>query len=106
MNIEERVKIAVLVKYYGKLLTAKQRDIVAMYVDNNLSLAEVSEELNISRQAVTDALDNALNSLEKYENELKFIARDEKLKQLIENKSLANIDMTTRFEILGILEDN
>ena len=47
MNIEERVKIAVLVKYYGKLLTAKQRDIVEMYIDNNLSLAEVSEELNI-----------------------------------------------------------
>ena len=49
---------------------------------------------------------NSFDNSVKYENELKFIARDEKLKQLIENKSLANIDMTTRFEILGILEDN
>lgn len=106
MNIEERVKIAVLVKYYGKLLTQKQRDIVAMYVDNNLSLAEVSEELNISRQAVKDALDNALNALNNYEQQLKFVSRDEKLKQTIENKPLTSIDMTTRFEILAILEDN
>lgn len=106
MNIEERVKIAVLVKYYGKLLTQKQRDIVAMYVDNNLSLAEVSEELNISRQAVKDSLDNALNALNNYEQQLKFVSRDEKLKQTIENKPLTSIDMTTRFEILAILEDN
>lgn len=106
MNIEERVKIAILVKYYGKLLTAKQRDIISMYVDNNLSLAEVSEEIGVSRQAVKDALDNALLSLEKYENQLGFVARDEKLKSVIENKSLTNIDMATRFELLAILEEN
>ena len=106
MNIEERVKIAVLVKYYGKLLTDKQREVIIMYVDNNLSLAEVSEELNISRQAVKDTLDNALSALEKYEAELKFIARDEKLKNTIENKPMSSIDMATRFEILAILEDN
>ena len=106
MNIEERVRVAVLVKYYGKLLTAKQRDIISMYVDNNLSLAEVSEELNISRQAVKDALDTAFLSLEKYEKELNFIARDNKLKQTIEDKPLASIDMATRLEILSILEDN
>ena len=106
MNIEERVRVAVLVKYYGKLLTAKQRDIISMYVDNNLSLAEVSEELNISRQAVKDALDTAFLLLDKYEKELKFIARDDKIKQTIEDKPLASIDMATRLEILSILEDN
>ncbi len=106
MNIEERVRIAVLVKYYGKLLTEKQSTIIAMYVDNNLSLAEVSDELGVSRQAVKDALDKALSSLEKYEQVLGFVARDEKLKQTIENKPLTNIDMATRFEILSILEDN
>ncbi len=106
MNIEERVKIAVLVKYYGKLLTEKQRTIIAMYVDNNLSLAEVSDELGVSRQAVKDALDKALSSLEKYEQVLGFVARDNKLKNIIENKPITNIDMATRFELLSILEDN
>ena len=106
MNIEERVRIAVLVRYYGKLLTEKQMEIITMYFDNNLSLSEVSEELNISRQAVKDALDKAFSLLEKYEAELKFIARDEKLKSTIENKPMSSIDMATRFEILSILEDN
>ena len=106
MNIEERVKIAVSVKYYGKLLTEKQRTIIAMYVDNNLSLAEVSDELGVSRQAVKDALDKALSSLEKYEQVLGFVARDNKLKNIIENKPITNIDMATRFELLSILEDN
>ena len=106
MNIEERVKIAVLVKYYGKLLTEKQRTIMAMYVDNNLSLADVSDALGVSRQAVKDALDKALSSLEKYEQVLGFVARDNKLKYIIENKPITNIDMATRFELLSILEDN
>lgn len=106
MNIEERVKIAVLVKYYGKLLTEKQRTIIAMYVDNNLSLAEVSDELGVSRQAVKDALDKALSSLEKYEQELGFVERDKKLKDIIESSPYSNINVVTRLEILSILEDN
>ena len=63
MNIEERVQVAILSKYYGKMLTERQQDILKMYVDNNLSLAEVSEELGISRQAVKDALDNSMQTL-------------------------------------------
>lgn len=106
MNIEERVKIAVLVKYYGKLLTQKQREVISMYVDNNLSFAEASEQIGISRQAVKDTLDTAVDLLEKYEIELGFVARDQKLKQIIENKPLDCIDMATRFEILAMLEDD
>ncbi len=106
MNIEERVEIAILIKYYGKLLTDKQQDILSMYVDNNLSLAEVSTELNITRQAVKDALDTSYNTLKNLEEKLGFISRDEKLKELLENKPLNQIDMATRLEIITLLEDN
>ncbi len=105
MDINERVRISILNKYYGALLTDKQRDIVTMYVDNNLTLVEVSEELSITRQAVKDALDNALVSLNTYEDKLSFIARDERIKHLIEDKALGEISMTTRLEILQLLED-
>ena len=70
MNIEERVQIAILSKYYGKMLTERQQNIMKMYVDNNLSLSEVSEELNISRQAVKDSLDNAMATLKNMEEKL------------------------------------
>ncbi len=105
MNIEDRIKIAVLTKYYGNMLTEKQKKVLYMYVDNNLSLAEVSGELKITRQAVKDALDSAVSTLEKAENDLHFIERDDKIKKLLEEKPLSQIDMQTRLEILSILED-
>ena len=102
MNIEERVQIAILVKYYGKLLTERQQNILEMYVDNNLSLAEVSEELDISRQAVKSAVDTALQTLKDTEELLGFVARDNRIKEIIENK---NIDLTTKLELIALLEE-
>ena len=101
MDIDRRIEIAILVKYYGNLLTNKQREIINMYIDNNLSFHEVSVELNISRQAVKDALDKAVSSMENYENKLKFIARDNKIKDV-----LNELDEKTKTKILAILEGN
>ena len=103
MNIEERVQIAILSKYYGKMLTERQQDILKMYVDNNLSLAEVSAELGISRQAVKDAIDNSLSSLKNMEEKLQFISRDDNIKKQIEE--CQTIDMLTKIQLIALLED-
>ena len=103
MNIEERVQIAILSKYYGKILTERQQDILKMYVDNNLSLSEVSEELSISRQAVKDALDNAMATLKNMEEKLQFISRDDNIKHKIEENQ--SIDMLTKIQLIALLED-
>jgi len=103
MNIEERVQIAILSKYYGKMLTERQQDILKMYVDNNLSLAEVSEELGISRQAVKDALDNSMQTLKNMEERLQFISRDDNIKRTIEENQ--QIDMMTKIKLIALLED-
>ena len=105
MNLEERVQTAILIKYYGELLTEKQKNILSMYVDNNLSLAEVSEEIGISRQAVKDALDNALQTLKTTEDKLKFIQRDEKIKEYIENLSDKELNLITKLQIISLLEE-
>lgn len=104
MDINKRVEIAVLVKYYGSMLTEKQLHIIEMYVDNNLSLSEVSEELNITRQAVKDALDNAVSTLESIEDRLHFIERDDKIKKIVNDET--NVDKHIRSKILAILEGN
>lgn len=103
MNIEERVEIVILAKYYDNLLTDKKKNIVKMYVDNNLSLAEISEELKITRQAVKDSLDNAVLTLKNAEEKLKFIARDKKIKQLIEQDN--QLSITSKLKIISLLED-
>jgi len=102
MDIIERVRIDILFKYYGKMLTGKQQQIMAMYIDNNLSLAEVSEELNISRQAVKDAVDNSIAALNNMEEKLGFIARDEKLRHEITN---IVIDENIKMQLINLLED-
>lgn len=105
MNLEERVQTAILIKYYGELLTEKQKNILSMYVDNNLSLSEVSEELGISRQAVKDALDNSLQTLKSTEEKLKFITRDERIKSIIENKPENEISTTAKLQIISLMEE-
>ena len=105
MNLEERVQIAILTKYYGALLTDRQQGILSMYVDNNLSLAEVSEELGISRQAVKDALDTAFQTLKQTEESLHFVEKNAKLKEIIKNKAPNQIDEATKLELIAYLED-
>ena len=105
MNLEERVQIAILTKYYGALLTDRQKDILSMYVDNNLSLAEVSAELEISRQAVKDAIDKAFQTLKDTEEKLHFIEKDAKLKNIIKNKAPNQIDEATKLELIAYLEE-
>lgn len=103
MDIEERVQIAILSKYYGAVLTERQQDILKMYVDNNLSLSEVSEELGISRQAVKDALDNSMQALKNMEEKLQFISRDDNIKKQIEENN--NLDMVTKIQLIALMED-
>lgn len=101
MNIKERVQIAILTKYYGKLLTEKQLKVITMYVDNNLSLAEVADELQISRQAVKDTLDKTTLALNNFEKDLQFVARDDKIKKILQD----NKPEEAVRKILSFLED-
>ena len=105
MKIEEMIEIDILMKYYGELLTDKQREIVNLYINNNLSLSEVSENFSISRQAVKDSIDTAVNNLRETEKKLKFIDRDARIKDFIEQIDSNRIDTTTRLELLSLLDD-
>lgn len=79
MTIENRYQIAQLATEYGALLTTKQQEILSMYCDMDLSLAEVATEYGISRQAVRDTLLRAVEALEGYERVLHAVAVKESL---------------------------
>ena len=70
VNIDEKVEISALYNVYGNMLTAKQRDIVEMFYNLDMSLAEIAESYNITRQAVRDVLVRAGETLKKAEEEL------------------------------------
>ncbi len=105
MDIKERVKIAILMKYYGSLLTPKKQNIIKLYVDENLSLQEVADECGITRQAVKDSLAKAVENLNFYENNLHFVARDDRIKDIIKNLDDESINNSTKDKLLSIIEE-
>ena len=51
---DKNVGISVLLDHYGAMLTDKQRDVIDLYYNQDLSLAEIAEHEGISRQGVRD----------------------------------------------------
>ena len=54
--MEDRVQISLLMDLYGPLLTEKQREVMEIYYDDDLSLGEISELNHTSRQATYDLI--------------------------------------------------
>ncbi len=73
--MDENVKISILCDLYGKLLTKKQFEFLNDYYNNDLSLSEIAENNNITRQAVRDIIKKGEKKLFKYEEKLLFMKR-------------------------------
>ena len=73
--MDEKVKISMLCEFYGKLLTEKQFEFIDDYYNNDLSLSEIAENNNITRQAVRDILKKGEKKLFEYEEKLEFMKR-------------------------------
>ncbi|MBR6044322.1 MAG: putative DNA-binding protein [Ruminococcus sp.] len=79
-----------LLDLYGELLTEKQRDMLELYYNDDLSLAEIAEHYEISRQGVHDSIRRGEEALEEYERVLGLRAQQENYKQeLLHYKELA-----------------
>ena len=92
--MDKNVKMAMLLDIYGKLLTAKQQDMLDLYYNQNLSLSEIAEEASITRQGVRKILVDGEKKLQHYENLLgildKKIANTKIIEELIkETKDLS-----------------
>lgn len=75
MDIARRTHIAYLFDFYGQLLTARQRQLVDLYYQQDLSLGEIAEAAGISRQAVHEQVKRAEEILEAFEAKLGLVER-------------------------------
>ena len=73
--MEKHVEISMLCQIYGKLLTEKQYELINDYYNNDLSLSEIAENNNITRQAVRDVIKKGENKLFELEEKLSFMKR-------------------------------
>ena len=70
--MEKNVKVSILCEIYGKLLTEKQYTFLDDYYNNDLSLSEMAENYNITRQAVRDNIKKGENKLFELEENSSF----------------------------------
>ena len=86
--MDKNVKISILCDLYGKLLTKKQFEFLNDYYNNDLSLSEIAENNNITRQAVRDIIQKGVNKLFEFEEKLLFMKRtldqDKQIQSIIE----------------------
>ena len=76
--VEKLVEIGILYDFYGKMLSERQYAAIELYYIHDLSLAEIGEELNITRQGVFDTLKRAESKLYEYESVLGLVNKFDK----------------------------
>lgn len=77
-------RLIILFDYYEDLLSDGQRNYFIDYYFNNLSLAEISENFNVSRNAVSKELKLTVEKLKNYEEKLKLYSKDSKIRKVID----------------------
>ncbi len=83
-EVRRKVELAWLMAFYGGMLTDKQREVLALHCEEDMSLAEIAQEAGISRQSVHDMLTRAAQRLTDMEEKLKVAARFRRMQNGLE----------------------
>ncbi|MCH5184975.1 MAG: putative DNA-binding protein [Oscillospiraceae bacterium] len=68
--MDKDFNISVLMDFYGELLTSKQFEALDYYYNQDYSLQEIAEHMDISRQGVRDFIKRGERQLEDFEQKL------------------------------------
>ena len=80
----KNLEISLLLDFYGDMLTEKQRDVVELYYNEDLSLAEIATHSGITRQGVRDSIKRAESQLLDYEDRLRLAGRFRKIQAYLD----------------------
>ena len=69
-DLKKKTDLAFLAAFYGGLLTENQRRVISLHCEEDLSLAEIAEEMGVSRQSVHESLNRASAKLSEMESAL------------------------------------
>ncbi|MBO7526903.1 MAG: transcriptional regulator [Clostridia bacterium] len=83
MELFETIRLGDLLDVYGQVLTNKKREMLSMYVFDNMSYQEIAENLGISKPAVLDSIRVASVKLEDMESKLGFLKFRQSLQKIV-----------------------
>lgn len=83
--MQTREKLIILYDFYSELLNDKQKSYFEDYYFNNLSLGEISENENVSRNAVHKGIKSIERKLYNYEEKLKLYQKSQELNEIADN---------------------
>ena len=102
-------EVGLLLDFYGQLLTTRQYEIMDLHYNNDYSLAEIAEQLNISRQGVFDNIKKGKVTLNNLESKLNLVKRFTELKfkaeEILKNTQdiiVDNLNNTNRELVLKV----
>ena len=82
---EKNMRIVYLLDFYAELLDEHTRGVMRAYFEDDLSLAEVAQDIGISRQGIRHLIKKGEDQLEFYESRLGLASRDEELSSVCES---------------------
>ncbi len=100
---EKDLLVGALNDVYGEFLSDKQRRIISAYYDEDLSLAEISENEGITRQAVLDLIKRTSKKLKSVEEKCGYLKTFLSLKDL--SQQARNGDKNAIKDILDIIDN-
>ncbi|MFZ4450175.1 putative DNA-binding protein [Salibacterium aidingense] len=110
--LEKTVRMNALFDFYQPLLTGKQQKYLELYFLDDYSLGEISEEFDVSRQAVYDNIKRTEAMLEEYEEKLGLYRKYKRrmsfyqeLRQTAEEHASPSPDLLETIEALEKLEE-
>ena len=83
-SLEKKQRVNLLMDCYSDLLTEKQQTYLEYYYQEDYSLSEIAQILDVSRNAVFDNLKKAVHSLENYEEKLQLLKKHQERLDLIQ----------------------
>ena len=98
--MEEFIYYNNLYDCYSSLLTDKQKTYFEEYYFNNLSLSEIAENYDVSRNAAYKQIQITIEKLKEYEEKLQLLSKKEKLEKIIHRVN----DQDIRVELEKLIE--
>ena len=102
--MEKNIEVSLLFDFYGELLKPSGKKAIDLYYNEDLSLAEVADEMGITRQGVRDSIKRSEQQLFEFEEKLGLFKQFSKLEQGLDEISALALEIKELSQDMQITE--